>query len=96
MPENLQMELRDIICRSILRVADSSRVVNCVGNDQVCDRDSSITSGISVGMPQFLRTKIGVVLLLLIQADFPERWQTAFDDLMHSLFVRDSLAAPNC
>ena len=34
-------------------------------------------------MPRYLRTKIGVVLALLIQIDFPERWQSAFQELIH-------------
>jgi len=33
-------------------------------------------------MPSYLRTKIGVVLALLIQIDFPERWQGAFQELI--------------
>ena len=33
-------------------------------------------------MPTYLRTKIGVVLALLIQIDFPNRWQDAFQELI--------------
>lgn len=33
-------------------------------------------------LPSFLRTKIGVVLALLIQVDFPDRWPAAFEELI--------------
>ena len=36
-------------------------------------------------MPKYLRTKIGIVLSLLVQADFPERWPNAFTELIQSL-----------
>lgn len=83
-PENLRMELRGIIFRSILLVADPCHhTVDVVVNGSICDH-------ISASMPQFLRTKIGVVLSLLIQMDYPERWHNAFDDLMNSLILSDS------
>jgi len=88
-PEDLRVELRGIIFRSTLPVADSPhRAVDGV-DCAICD---------SGGMPQFLRTKVGVVLSLLIRSDFPERWQNAFDDLIHSLVVMGSstTAATNC
>ena len=36
-------------------------------------------------LPKFLRTKVGIVLSLLIQADFPSRWCNAFQDIIQSL-----------
>ena len=36
-------------------------------------------------MPSYLRTKIGVVISLLIQVDFPDRWQSAFQELMQAV-----------
>ena len=38
-------------------------------------------------MSHFIRTKIGVVLALLIQNDFPERWPNAFEELIHCLVL---------
>ncbi len=39
-------------------------------------------------IPKYLRTKIGVVLSLLIKVDFPDRWQTAFQELMQIVDYR--------
>lgn len=35
--------------------------------------------------PSYLRTKVSVVLALLIQVDFPDRWQNAFIELIQSI-----------
>lgn len=37
--------------------------------------------------PSYVKTKLGVILALLVRADFMESWNTAFDDLMNHLLV---------
>ena len=66
-PYQCRTELRQIIHRYILRVHE----IQIPGNEKM-DRM----------MPTYMRTKIGVVLSFLIQVDFPDRWQTAFQELI--------------
>ena len=72
--KSCRTELRQIIFNYILCVPTVSQTtMNC--GEQV---HGSM-------LPKFLRTKVGVVLSLLIQADFPERWPNAFHDLMQTI-----------
>jgi len=84
-PENLRVELRNIILCSMLLVNNGGDE-----NNKSLNHSGKVNERAMSCMPQFFRTKIGVVLSLLIQTDFPERWQNAFDDLIHALITTSS------
>ena len=65
-PLQCRAELRRNIYHYILRFNDGTQKV--LKSERV--------------IPKYLRTKIGVVMSLLIQVDFPDRWQSAFQELM--------------
>lgn len=71
-------ELRQIVFQYMLYVNTAAAATN---------RSSMATETQTKGtiFPKFIRTKIGVVLALLIQADFPERWPTVFNDLIQTM-----------
>jgi exportin-T len=66
-PYDYRLELRKIIYEYILKSDMKGIKIHFDSNQRI--------------LPSYQRTKIGVVLSLLIQADFPERWQTAFHEL---------------
>lgn len=66
-PYEFRLELRKIIYEHILKSDMKGIKIHEDGRQRI--------------LPSYKRTKIGVVLSLLIQADFPERWQTAFYEL---------------
>ncbi len=69
--DSIRMELRYIIFHYILCIPTN-------GSNGGGQMHGSL-------LPKFLRTKVGVVLSLLIQADFPDRWVNAFQDLIQTL-----------
>lgn len=66
-PYEYRLELRKIMYEYILKSDMNGMKIHEDSNQRI--------------VPSYQRTKIGVVLSLLIQADFPERWQTAFHEL---------------
>jgi len=68
-PHHCRVELREAIYCFILRATTTG------GSELALTPEQS-------KLPSFLRTKIGVVLSLLIQVDFPDRWPAAFEELI--------------
>ncbi len=72
-PYNCRVELRQIIYKYIFGI--DGTVSSSMNVNESATNNSRMP-------PSYLRTKIGVVMALLIQVDFPNRWQTAFQELM--------------
>lgn len=76
-PYQFRLELRKIIYEKVLKSDLNGRKIN--GQFE------------PIVLPTYQRTKIGVVLSLLVQSDFPERWQTAFHELIQlSTVIEDN------
>ena len=85
--EQTRLELRQIIFHYILYVRGEEDVNGGTGIlASAYIHDKCIRF-----FPTYLRTKVGVVLSLLIQVDFPERWPQAFTDLIQTLAMTSSI-----
>jgi len=73
--DQCRLDLRQIIFRCVLYIP--------TGNERL--GNVSATNDIQIILPKYLRTKFGIVLSLLIQADFIERWNNAFHELIQSM-----------
>eukprot|EP00551_Chaetoceros_affinis_P005912 CAMPEP_0203663810 /NCGR_PEP_ID=MMETSP0090-20130426/1345_1 /ASSEMBLY_ACC=CAM_ASM_001088 /TAXON_ID=426623 /ORGANISM="Chaetoceros affinis, Strain CCMP159" /LENGTH=1077 /DNA_ID=CAMNT_0050526847 /DNA_START=293 /DNA_END=3526 /DNA_ORIENTATION=+ len=71
--ESSRLDLRQIIMNYIFCFSATAEVTN-----EVVDANYNL-------MPKYLRTKIGVVLSLLVRVDFPERWPNVFNELIQAL-----------
>lgn len=93
--EQTRVELRQIIFHHILYVRGQDNLCKKTdgGHESLAPMD--INERCIRFLPKYLRTKVGVVLSLLIQVDFPERWPHAFNDLIQTLGTPTELTMIN-
>ena len=74
----IRYEIRQVLLGNVLGITAFSVGGNGVAASANGEAPPSLT-------PTYVKTKIGVMLALLIRADFISSWNTAFDDLMSHL-----------